>query len=51
MEKTKLLIVDDDDELRSQMRWALNANYDVLLAEDRSTALQIVKEHKPTAVT
>src|SRR5215467_6294566 len=51
MEKPKILIVDDDDELRTQMMWALNASYDVLLAEDRPSAIQMVKDHKPTAVT
>ena len=51
MEKPKILIVDDDDELRTQMMWALNASYDVLLAEDRPSAIQMVKDHNPTAVT
>jgi two-component system, NtrC family, response regulator len=51
MEKAKILIVDDDDELRTQMMWALNSTYDVLLAEDRPSAIQIVKDYKPTAVT
>jgi two-component system NtrC family response regulator len=51
MEKPKILIIDDDDELRTQMMWALNANYNVLLAEDRRGAVQTVKDHKPTAVT
>src|SRR6516162_5638565 len=51
MDKPKLLIVDDDDELRTQMKWALNSQYDVLLAEDRSSAMEIVKTEKPDAVT
>ena len=33
--KSKLLIVDDDEEIRSQMKWALAGDYEVLLAEDR----------------
>jgi len=28
----KLLIVDDDEEIRTQMKWALAKDYDVLLA-------------------
>jgi two-component system NtrC family response regulator len=37
MDKPRILIVDDDDEVRTQMRWALNSKYDVLMAEDRGT--------------
>lgn len=33
------------------MMWALNSHYDVMLAEDRPAAIQMVKAHKPTAVT
>lgn len=51
MEKPKILIVDDDDEVRTQMKWALSSDYDVYLAEDRSTALQALKQEKPTVAT
>ena len=33
--KPRLLIVDDDEEIRTQMKWALNKDYELLLAEDR----------------
>src|SRR5438046_1311145 len=33
------------------MKWALVANYDVLLAEDRPSALEIVRHSRPCAVT
>ena len=46
----KLLIVDDDEEIRSQMRWALAQEYDVSLAEDRSTAIEAFKNHHPRVV-
>jgi two-component system NtrC family response regulator len=46
----KLLIVDDDEEIRSQMRWALSQDYEVLLAEDRPSALAAFREHRPAAV-
>ncbi len=36
----KLLIVDDDEEIRTQMKWALAKDYEVSLAEDRVTALE-----------
>ncbi|HEX4998810.1 MAG TPA: PEP-CTERM-box response regulator transcription factor [Terriglobia bacterium] len=51
MDKTRILIVDDDDELRTQMKWALNSHYDVLLAEDRPTALTLIANEKPAVVT
>jgi two-component system NtrC family response regulator len=51
MEKPRILIVDDDDELRTQMKWALNSHYDVVLAEDRSSALQMLKNEKPAVAT
>ena len=28
----KLLIVDDDEEIRTQMKWALANDYDIVLA-------------------
>lgn len=35
-----LLIVDDDEEIRTQLKWALNKDYDVILAEDRTEAIE-----------
>jgi len=49
--KPKLLIVDDDEGLRMQMKWALAHDYDVLLAEDRESTLNVVKEEQPAVVT
>jgi two-component system NtrC family response regulator len=51
MDRPKILIVDDDDEVRAQMRWALNSRYDVLLAEDRISALEVLKRDAPGVVT
>src|SRR4051812_6051544 len=51
MDKPKILIVDDDDELRTQMKWALVPHYDVVLAEDRPSALEALKTENPCAVT
>jgi two-component system NtrC family response regulator len=50
MEKPKLLIVDDDEGIRTQMRWALAGAYDVHLAEDRENALAVWKAEKPSLV-
>jgi DNA-binding response OmpR family regulator len=46
MSKPKLLVVDDEEAIRNQMGWALNDDYEVLLAEDRASAIaQMRKEH------
>lgn len=51
MQKQKLLIVDDDEDLRTQMKWALTADYDVYLAEDRQSAIAIINKEQPAVVT
>jgi two-component system NtrC family response regulator len=48
--KQKLLIVDDDDAIRTQMKWALSNDYEIALAEDRISALSTFKTERP-AVT
>jgi two-component system NtrC family response regulator len=48
--KPKLLIVDDDEEIRTQMKWALTQDYEPVLAEDRPSALAAFKEHRPPVV-
>jgi len=48
--KPQLLIVDDDHEIRTQMKWALSSDYEVVLAEDRATAVERFKASAP-AVT
>ncbi len=45
--KPKLLIVDDDEEIRTQMKWALAQEYEVFPAEDRASALEIFREQRP----
>ena len=48
--KPKLLIIDDDPEIRTQMKWALGGDYDVALAEDQALAVESFKAARP-AVT
>ena len=48
--KPTLLIVDDDEEIRAQMRWALAQDYDVLLAEDRPRATTLFQSAHPSVV-
>lgn len=48
MSKSKLLIVDDDTSIRTQLKWALAEEYAVFLAEDGAEALlHFKKEHPP----
>ncbi len=51
MEKAKLLIVEDDEDVRKQMKWALSQDYSVLLAEDRPSAMEIVRKESPSVIT
>lgn len=51
MNKVKLLIVDDDTDISSQMKWGLMGDYDVFVAEDRPGALDIFKKECPAVVT
>ena len=48
--KPKLLIVDDDEEIRTQMKWALAQDYEVLQADDRLTAVELFRTAQPTVV-
>jgi two-component system NtrC family response regulator len=45
-----LLLVDDDEAIRTQMKWALSADYEIVSAEDRAGAVENFKKRKP-AVT
>lgn len=46
----KLLIVDDDEEIRTQMKWALAQDYQILLAQDRASALEQFRAAQPAVV-
>src|SRR5207244_10269331 len=45
-----LLLVDDDEAIRTQMKWALSADYEIVSTEDRTGAVENFKKRKP-AVT
>lgn len=49
-DNNKLLVVEDDPGLQSQIKWCFE-HYDVLLANDRESALAQVRKHKPPVVT
>jgi len=48
--KAKLLIVDDDEDIRTQMKWALSKEYEVSVAEDRVTAHERFLTDRPEVV-
>jgi two-component system NtrC family response regulator len=48
--KPTLLIVDDDEAIRTQMKWALSQDYEIYFAQDRREALESFKANSP-AVT
>ena len=43
-QKPRLLVVEDDEAIRTQMKWALAQDYEVFLAEDRLSALGNFKQ-------
>lgn len=45
--KSRLLIVDDDETIRTQMKWGLGKDYEILLAGDRVGALETFKSSRP----
>ena len=49
-ERTKLLIVDDDEEIRTQMKWALGSEYKISTAGDRNEAAEVFRRERPTTV-
>ena len=48
--KHKLLIIEDDPEICSQIKWALNGDYEVVIASDRATAVEAFRMHSPPVV-
>ena len=51
LDKDKLLIVEDDAELSTQMKWGLSKEYQIFQAEDRSSALKILNSENPPVLT
>lgn len=45
--KPTLLIVDDDEGIQTQMKWALSDSYAVVLAQDRESARRVMGESHP----
>jgi len=49
MIRPTLLIVDDDEDIRTQMKWALAGDYEVVMAGSRTAAVTAFTESRPTA--
>ena len=43
----RLLIVEDDPGLQSQMRWCFDGDVEVVLADDAASALAALRRHEP----
>ncbi len=50
MEKPKILIIDDNESIRTQMKWGLIGDYDIYLAMDSASAMEIVRTERPPLV-
>src|SRR5215470_11678224 len=48
MTRTRLLIVEDDEDIRTQMKWALGDDCEPFTAGDRAGALAAFTAHRPT---
>jgi len=49
--KPKLLLVDDEENILKQMRWALESDYDVFTTSVEGEAMNIFEKEKPPVVT
>ena len=48
--KPTLLVVEDDPGIQKQMRWSFD-QYNVIVAEDRASAMAQLRRHEPAVVT
>ena len=48
--KPKVLIVDDDEEIRTQMKWAVADDHQVAVAADRRSAFEMFRKQRPEVV-
>src|ERR687888_2476616 len=51
MPKATVLLVEDDPEIRDQMRWGLEESYTVHTAGNAREALALMKRERPPLVT
>lgn len=51
MAKPRILVVDDDEPIRTQMKWALSRDYEVTLASNAEEAMKAMRAESPELVT
>ena len=51
MDKPRLLIVEDEEDIRTQLCWALSEEYEIAVAGDRDSALDQLTTSRPHVVT
>ena len=51
MDKPRLLIIEDDEGIRTQLKYALRADFEVSTAADRPAALSVLDDVRPAVVT
>ena len=51
MDKPTLLVVDDDEAIRTQLKYALREDFTLFLAEDRRAALSALEAQRPQLVS
>jgi two-component system NtrC family response regulator len=49
--KPKILLVDDEENILKQMRWALEPDYEVFTTSEEGEAMSIFEQEKPPVVT
>ncbi len=47
----QILVVEDDTDIQTQMKWGLSKEYSVLQASDRQAGLKLYNKHQPKVVT
>lgn len=47
----KILVVEDNPDIQTQMKWSLSSELEVLQASDKKTALNLFEKHLPKVVT
>ena len=45
-----LLLIEDDELIRNQMQWALDTDYDVHIANNRVSAIDVAKQLRPPVI-
>lgn len=48
--RPKLLVIEDDEGLQRQLRWSYE-DYEVVIAGDRATAIELLRLHEPAVAT